>query len=29
MYTRQCEGFQIGQSNGVLLKKVLHFGGVL
>ena len=29
MYTCHCEGFQTGQSNGVLLKEVAALGGVL
>ena len=29
MYTCQCEGFQMGQSNGIQLKEMAHFGGVL
>ena len=29
MYTCQCEGCQMVQSNGVLFKEVLHLGGVL
>ena len=29
MNTCQCEGFQMGQSNGVLFKEVSAFRGVL
>ena len=29
LYTCQCEGCQMGQSSGVLLREALYFGGVL